>query len=73
MNEDGMTELVLDPSINKTGDTWHICIEVVSFAETSSSDSLRYLFVFSSLFIVVNFFYITIGFASQKCSLWLPC
>lgn len=24
-----VVELVLDPSVNKTGDTWHICVEVV--------------------------------------------
>lgn len=29
MNDDGMIELVLDPNKNKTGDTWHICVEVV--------------------------------------------
>ncbi|AEE82713.1 isoamylase 3 [Arabidopsis thaliana] len=26
-DDDGMIELVLDPSVNKTGDTWHICVE----------------------------------------------
>lgn len=25
----GMMELALDPRVNKTGDIWHICIEVV--------------------------------------------
>jgi hypothetical protein len=25
----GMMELALDPHVNKTGDIWHICIEVV--------------------------------------------
>jgi hypothetical protein len=24
----GMIELALDPHLNKTGDIWHICIEV---------------------------------------------
>lgn len=24
----GMTELALDPNMNKTGDIWHICIKV---------------------------------------------
>jgi isoamylase len=32
-DDDGMIELVLDPSVNKTGDTWHICVEVVSYTE----------------------------------------
>lgn len=27
--DDGMMELTLDPHVNKTGDIWHICIEVV--------------------------------------------
>lgn len=26
----GMIEMVLDPDLNKTGDIWHICIEVYS-------------------------------------------
>jgi len=26
----GMIEMVLDPDLNKTGDIWHICIEVSS-------------------------------------------
>ena len=26
----GMIELALDPHLNKTGDVWHICIEVLS-------------------------------------------
>lgn len=25
----GMVEMTLDPRVNKTGDIWHICIEVV--------------------------------------------
>jgi isoamylase len=25
----GMIEVALDPKVNKTGDIWHICIEVV--------------------------------------------
>lgn len=33
LSDDGMIELVLDPSVNKTGDTWHICVEVVSYVE----------------------------------------
>lgn len=38
-NDDGMIELVLDPSKNKTGDTWHICIEVVSIHRRIPSDN----------------------------------
>lgn len=33
-DDDGMIELVLDPSKNKTGDTWHICVQVVELLQT---------------------------------------
>lgn len=71
-DDDGMIELVLDPAINKTGDTWHICIEVVSYSEEllQTVHFLNYRFVF---LLTVEIFYIVIGFASRKCSLWLPC
>lgn len=31
----GMVELKLDPQSNKTGDIWHICVQVISFLHFS--------------------------------------
>ena len=38
--EGGMIELTLDPHLNKTGDIWHICIEVLLY-----SDCLKFCLV----------------------------
>ena len=36
----GMVEFILDPQVNKTGDIWHICVEVITAFQIQSKTPL---------------------------------